>query len=80
MRLASMLMLQHFLIGTVAALIFAGAILWFDVGGLAALIAGSPDGELALCLLLVGLVSTFGPIAMFMGLGGSSEEEDSRHG
>jgi len=67
-------MLQHFFIGTVAALIFPGAILWFDIGGLATLIAKSPDGALALCLLLLGLVSTFGPIAMFMGLSGSSEE------
>ena len=73
-------LLQHFLIGTIAALVFAGALLWFDIASLATLIANSLDGRLALFLLLVGLISTFGPVAMIIGVVGNSEDRNSDNG
>ena len=71
------LLLQHFLIGTIAALVFAGAVLWFDIASLATLIFDSPDGRLALILLVIGLISTFGPIAMIFGIMENREDRSS---
>lgn len=55
------------LIGTIVALFGAAVLLWFDIGGIATLIAGSPAGALALFLLIVGLVTAFGPVAIAFG-------------
>ena len=55
------------LMGIVVALIGAGTLILFDIGGIATLIAGSPTGALALFLLVVGLVTAFGPVAIAFG-------------
>jgi heme/copper-type cytochrome/quinol oxidase subunit 1 len=68
------LLFHHFLIGAVAAIAFGGLVLWTDLAGIATLIANSSVGELALVLLFVGLISTFGPIAMLFALMGSDDE------
>ena len=70
------IMLQHFLVGAVAAVIFGGVLLWSDMAGLATLLAESPQREIGLVLLFAGLVSTFGPIAMLTGLASHSDEDD----
>ena len=74
------LLLHHFLIGAGAAVVFGGLILWTDMAGIATLIANSSAGELALVLLFVGLISTFGPIAMLFALMGSDDETRAARG
>lgn len=71
------ILLHHFLIGAVAAVIFGGLMLWSDFAGLATVIETSPQRGLALFLLFAGLISTFGPIAMLTGIFGQSDKDDS---
>lgn len=71
------LLLHHFLIGAVAAVIFGGLLLWSDLAGLATVIGDSQHREFALFLLFAGLISTFGPIAMLTGILGQKDEENS---
>ena len=56
-------LVQHFLVGTFAALLLGGGVLLYDIAGLATLIANSERGGLAVFLLFFGLVTTVGPIA-----------------
>ena len=74
------LLIHHFLIGAGAAVVFGGLILWTDMAGIATLIANSSARELALVLLFVGLISTFGPIAMLFALMGSDDEKRAARG
>ena len=73
-------LVQHFLVGTFAALLLGGGVLLYDIAGLATLIANSERGGLAVFLLFFGLVTTFGPIAMLFGVMGIGEERDSDNG
>ncbi len=69
--------LQHLVVGTLAALVFGALVLWFDLAGLATLIAESSEPGLALVLLFVGLISTFAPLALlFAFLQGAGNGED----
>lgn len=68
---------NHFLVGTVAAVVFGGLMLWSDIGGLATVIGDSQQRELGLFLLFAGLISTFGPIAVLTGIMSHEEDEHS---
>lgn len=69
---------RHFLIGALAAVIFVGLLLWTNTAGIMTLIANSSVGGLALTLLLVGLISTFGPIAVLFAFIEDNQEKSSR--
>ena len=71
------ILLHHFLIGAVAAVIFGGLLLWSDMGGLATVIGDSSHRELALFLLFAGLVSTFGPVAILTGILSHRDDDDA---
>ena len=71
------LLLQHFSIGALAAVVFGGLMLWTDMAGIASLLADEPAGLWAIVLLFAGLVSTFGPVAMLFAFMESGEEEPS---
>lgn len=66
----------HLLVGLAAALLFAAALLAFDLFGLRGLLFGDRDGWLAGLLLLFGLAVTFGSVAM--GIGVMGLERDPR--
>ena len=70
-------LLQHFLLGSAAAVVFGAGILWFDIAEIGSLVDRSSEPGLWIFLLFVGLVSTFGPIALVMALMMSNEETNA---
>lgn len=66
----------HLVVGLLAALLFCGALLLFDLFGLRGLLLGDSEGWLAALLLLFGLAVTFGSVAM--GIGVMGLERDPR--
>jgi hypothetical protein len=66
----------HLLVGLLAALLFCGILIVFDLFGLRSLLTGDSDGWLAGLLLLFGLAVTFGSVAM--GIGVMGLERDPR--
>ncbi len=62
-RLVRFLIL-HALIGFALAGAFVAALIVFDVGGLGALLTGSPSGALAIVLLTFGTGVTFSSVQM----------------
>lgn len=57
-------LVTHAVVGISLAVLFVGALVMFDVGGLGSLMTTSPDGVLALVLLTFGLGVTFGSVQM----------------
>jgi hypothetical protein len=73
-------MLRHALIGYAVAIVFVGAILALDVGGLATLVRTSNFGLLAVALLTFFTGLTFASLQMgmaVMSLKGEDEDQDS---
>ena len=70
-------LLKHMLAGTIGGVLLGALILWYDIAGLATMIAASTDKVLALIMLFFGLFITFGSIGMAVGVMSLGEERDS---
>ncbi len=66
--------LQHLLVGLLAAALFGGLVLWFDLAGIRSMAAADEDGWLFLTLLFFGLCVTFGSVAMGCGVMGLARD------
>jgi len=51
-------------IGTVAGWAFLAALLWFDVGGLSTLVLAASDKYLAIAMMMIAIMITWGSLAM----------------
>ncbi len=67
-------LLQHLLVGLLAACLFGGLVLWFDLAGIRSMAAADADGWLFLVLLFFGLAVTFGSVAMGCGVMGLARD------
>lgn len=76
------LYLLHCAVGFLLSAIFVGLILWFDVGHLASLIAGSDVGLLAVFLLWFFHGTVFGSVqfAVMVMLKTERDSDDDHHG
>ncbi len=61
-------LLQHLVVGLLAAALFGGLLLWTDFAGIRSMAAADEDGWLFLVLLFFGLGVTFGSVAMGIGV------------
>ena len=68
--------LRHVAIGFLAAAVFVALLLWTDVAGLRGLVLRSPDGPLAVTLLLVFNGLVFGGAQAAMAVFLMAEDED----
>jgi hypothetical protein len=75
-RQAIRFLVMHLLAGLGGAGLFGGLVLWLDLGGLGALVAGAEDGLLALFLLFFGLAVSFGSVAMGVGVMALGRDRD----
>lgn len=50
--------------GCVAGLVATAGMIWLDVGGLGTLIAASPEGWIAVLVLAISMMITFGSVAI----------------
>lgn len=75
-REALSFLLGHLAVGTAAALIFGGGLLWLDVGNLRTLALGSAQPVLVLGLFFFGLIVTFGSVAMGVAIMGLGEDQN----
>lgn len=57
-------LLVHALIGAGLALAFVAALLWLDIGGIGRMIFTSPNGPIALALLIGGMTVTMAGVVM----------------
>ncbi len=57
-------LLTHLFIGTVSGWIFVAALIWFDIGGLGALVRESSVGPMAVVMLMVVMMITWGAGSM----------------
>ena len=67
-------LLRHLLVGLLAAALFGGLVLWFDLSGIRSMAAADEDGWLFLVLLFFGLCVTFGSVAMGCGVMGLARD------
>lgn len=73
-------LLSHLLYGSLGAAVFCWAILYFDTGGLATMIARSSEPVLWQVLLYFGNWVTFGGVAMAIAIMRLGEETDDHPG
>ncbi|PQA87450.1 hypothetical protein [Hyphococcus luteus] len=57
-------LLTHLIIGTVSGWIFVAALIWFDIGGLGSLVTGSSVGPMAVIMLMIVMMITWGAGSM----------------
>jgi hypothetical protein len=69
-------MLKHAAIGAIAAVVFVGLILWFDIMHIRHLVTHSPGGYLALVVLTALFTITFSSVQMGVAIMALGEEED----
>lgn len=75
-KAALLFLLRHLLAGVAGAVVLGSGILWFDIARLATLIGNSEHGLVAVVMLYVSLMLTFGSVAM--GIGIMTLNEDNR--
>ncbi|HYD29993.1 MAG TPA: hypothetical protein VEB64_03945 [Azospirillaceae bacterium] len=59
---------RHLAAGTIAGLVFCGAMLWLDVGGFGTLLLSSEHMGVGLYLFIGSVCGTFGGVAMVVGV------------
>tara|TARA_A100001037_G_scaffold56671_1_gene48971 strand:+ start:14400 stop:15221 length:822 start_codon:yes stop_codon:yes gene_type:complete len=69
-------LLHQLCIGLSTAIVFCTGLYYFDIGGLATLVGKSPQGEVALILLAIGLATLFAPLAVHTALARAAAEAD----
>lgn len=67
-------LLKHLASGAVGAIITASGILLLDVAGIGALVSNSEHGAVAVAMLYVSLILTFGSVAMGIGIMALNED------
>lgn len=75
-KAAILFLLKHLLSGVAGAVVLGTGLLLFDVANLATLMWASEHGLVAAVMLYVGLIVTFGSVAM--GIGVMTLNEDTR--
>ena len=81
-RNALLFLAKHLAAGVTAGLVFCGALLGFDVGGLRTLLVAADSVGVGLYLLIGSVCITFGSAAMgvaIMGLGDNTDRPDREY-
>jgi len=63
-RIPFRFILGHLAIGVASGWLVLGGVLWFDIGGIASLLAAAPSRSLILAMLLAVFAITWGSAAM----------------
>jgi hypothetical protein len=71
---AVLFLLKHLATGAVGAIITASGILLLDVAGIGGLVSNSEHGAVAVAMLYVSLILTFGSVAMGIGIMALNED------
>lgn len=72
-------MMTHLLVGAIAAALFTGLLLYFDLFGLWGLIKTTGSPVVAVVMLFGGCLVTFGSLAMGAAVMMLGEEDDNHH-
>ncbi|WP_448187774.1 hypothetical protein [Azospirillum sp. sgz301742] len=81
-RNALLYLAKHLAAGVTAGLVFCGAMLWLDVGGLRTLLVAADSVGVGLYLFIGSICITFGSVAMgvgVMGLGDNADRPDREY-
>lgn len=78
-RRALRFMARHLIVGAIAAALFTGLLLFFDLFGLWGLIKTTGSPVVAVVMLFGGCLVTFGSLAMGAAVMMLGEEDDNHH-